>query len=216
MTRSLVGGLECHEMSPDGRVVALARRSEGIVTSAQLMDAGLTPKAVAHRVKTGWLVRWHRGVFLVGPLEVPLSRPRAAVLAVGEGAVLSHHAAAALWEFPAVRPGAIDVTLPGCSARNRPGIRIHRVRDLHPADVTRRRDLPLTSPARTLLSPRDWHPATSHAPSRPPRYSGGSHLIPSMSSSRATPTTGEGQRCDNRHERTRTSPAQKPSAACSG
>ena len=61
----------------------------------------MSPTAIAHRVKTGWLVRWHRGVFLVGPLEAPLSRARAAVLAVGRGAVLSHLAAAAVWELRA-------------------------------------------------------------------------------------------------------------------
>ena len=124
-------------------------------------------------------MRWHRGVFLVGPLEAPLSRARAAVLAVGEGAVLSHLAAAALWEFLAPRPGAIDVTLPNRSARNRSGIHVHRVRDLHPADVTRRRDLPVTGPARTLLdlatrlTPRELARAT-----RRPRFSGGSHHLP--------------------------------------
>jgi very-short-patch-repair endonuclease len=138
-------------MRPDRRVVALAGREHGVVTSAQLIEAGLTPKAIAHRVKSGWLVRLHRGVFLVGPLEAPLSRAKAAVLAAGEGAVLSHLAAAAVWEFLAPRPGPIDVTLPGRNARNRPGIRLNRVTRLHPADITRRHDLPVTSPARTVL-----------------------------------------------------------------
>jgi very-short-patch-repair endonuclease len=121
------------------------------VTSAELANAGLSPTAIAHRVKTGWLVRWHRGVFLVGPLEAPLSRARAAVLAVGDGAVLSHFAAAVVWELRAHQSGPVDVTLPGRNARNRPGIRIHRVAQLHPADITAHRNLPVTSPARTLL-----------------------------------------------------------------
>ena len=138
-------------MRLEANVVALARREEGIVTSAQLADAGLSPTAIAHRVATGWLVRWHRGVFLVGPLEAPLSRAKAAVLAVGDGAVLSHHAAAAVWEFLAPRPGPIDVTVPARHARNRPGIRIHRVTRLHHTDNARRHELPVTSPARTLL-----------------------------------------------------------------
>jgi very-short-patch-repair endonuclease len=146
-----VVGIERHEMSADGRVVALARRADGVVTSAQLAEAGLSPTAIAHRVGSGWLVRLHRGVFLVGPLEAPRSRAKAAVLAAGEGAVLSHLAAATLWEFLAARPGAIDVTLPGRNARTRPGVRLHRVSRLHPADVTRRHDLPVTSPGRTLL-----------------------------------------------------------------
>ena len=140
------------------------------MTSAQLVDAGMTPKAIAHRVATGWLVRLHRGVFLVGPLEAPLSRARAAVLAVGEGALLSHLAAAALWEFVAPRPGAIDVTVPGRNARNRAGIRDPPRHPISiPTDITRRRDLPVTSPARTLLdlatrlTPRDLARATEEA-----------------------------------------------------
>ena len=138
-------------MRPEGRVLALARSSDGVVTTSQLVRVGLTKKAIAHRVATGWLVRRHRGVFLVGPLEAPLSRARAAVLAVGDGALLSLLVAGFVWEFLAARPGPIDVTVPGRNARSRPGIRVHRVGRLHPSDVTRRRDLPVTSPARTLL-----------------------------------------------------------------
>jgi len=162
-------GVECHEMSPDGRVLALARGWDGVVTSAQLAGAGLSPTVIAHRVATGWLVRLYRGVFLVGPLEAPLSRARAAVLAVGEGALLSHFAAAQVWELCAPRPGPIDVTVHGRNARNRAGVRIHRVTRLHPTDITRRHDLPITSPARTLLdlatrlTPRDLARATEEA-----------------------------------------------------
>src|SRR5215207_11763982 len=125
-------------MRPDRRVVILARRQAGVVTSAQLANAGLTPKAVEHRVALGWLVRLHRGVFLVGPLEAPLSRAKAAVLAVGEGAVLSHLTAAAVWELRAPESGVIDVTVSGRNARNRTGIRVHRVRGA----ASRRRDQP--------------------------------------------------------------------------
>ena len=127
--------------------------------------------------------------------RVPRRPPRgaafatqAAVLAVGEGALLSHFAAAAVWELCAARPGPIDVTVPGRNARNRPGIRVHRVTHLHPADITRRRDLPSPAqPAHSSTSPPDSRPETSPAPPRRPRYSGGSPRIPSMSSSRRYP-----------------------------
>ena len=169
MTRCLASRLECHEVHPDGRVLAVARRADGIVTSAQLADAGLTRTAIAHRVATGWLVRQHRGVFLVGPLEAPLSRARAAVVAVGDGAALSHLAAGEVWELCAPRPGPIDVTIPGRNARSRPGIRLHRVTHLYPTDITRRHDLPITSRPEpcfdlaTQLTPRDLARATEEA-----------------------------------------------------
>jgi predicted transcriptional regulator of viral defense system len=73
------------------------------------------------------------------------------VLATGEGAVLSHHSAAAAWELLALRAGPIAVTLPARGARRRPGIELHRVRRLDPTDIRRHRAVPVTSPARTLL-----------------------------------------------------------------
>jgi hypothetical protein len=51
----------------------------------------------------------------------------AAVLACGEGAVLSHHSAAALWELLRPIDGAIHVSVPTTSGRTaRRGIHIHR------------------------------------------------------------------------------------------
>ena len=94
----------------------------------------------------------HRGVYLVGPLEAPLSRPMAAVLAVGDGAVLSHASAADVWELATAAPDPVDVTVSSTAGpRSRPGLRVHRVRDLPPEDVTRHRGVPATSPPRTLL-----------------------------------------------------------------
>ncbi len=52
-----------NEMHP---VVALAARQHGIVTTAQLLDAGVGRGSIARRVEGGWLVPLHRGVFQVG------------------------------------------------------------------------------------------------------------------------------------------------------
>ena len=147
-------------MHPDQRVMAVAGRQHGCVSLAQLLDAGLTRRAVARRVERGWLLRRHRGVYLIGPLEAPLSRLMAATLAVGAGAVLSHEAAAEAWRL---LPGGdpVDVTLARDGPRSRPGIRVHRVAHLPTEDVARHRNLPLTSPARTLLDLAATHsPAT--------------------------------------------------------
>jgi very-short-patch-repair endonuclease len=131
-------------------VVALASRRHAVVSSAELTEAGLGRHAVAHRVAVGWLRRMFRGVYLVGPLETPHSWAMAAALAVGKGAVVSHYSAAVLWELRPPREGPVDVTVPGRKTRGRPGIRVHRSR-LHPHDATRRHEIPVTSPARTLL-----------------------------------------------------------------
>jgi len=65
------------------------------------------------------------------------------------GAALSHDAAGEVLGIRRRRPGALDVTVPS-ARRNRPGIRLHR-RALRDDDVTRRHNIPLTSPVRTLL-----------------------------------------------------------------
>ena len=103
------------------------------------------------RISTGWLVRRHRGVYLVGPLRTPLTESMAAVLALGDGSLLSHYPAAVLWGIRPPAPGPIEVTVIGRDARGPDEISVHRVAGLDPADATRKDGVPVTSPARTLL-----------------------------------------------------------------
>jgi very-short-patch-repair endonuclease len=74
----------------------------------------------------------------------------AAVLAFGDGAVLSHRSAAALWGI--ARPTeVIEVTVSGTAGRaERRGINVHRSRTLLSSDCTRRTGIPVTKPSRTL------------------------------------------------------------------
>jgi len=75
----------------------------------------------------------------------------AAVLAVGDGAVLSHTSAVALWQFLRPIPGPIHVTVSGDGGRKRRrGLRLHRSRTLTPRDITRRHGIAVTIPARTI------------------------------------------------------------------
>jgi very-short-patch-repair endonuclease len=129
----------------------LAGRQHAVVRSDQLAAAGLTKDAVAHRVKEGRLRRIHRGVYLVASLPAPLTLEMAAVFACGPTAVLSHHAAAALWEIRPDRQGDVDVTVVSRRVRHRSGVRVHRAQRLNPRDVRRRHGIPVTAPARTLL-----------------------------------------------------------------
>ncbi|HEU5141865.1 MAG TPA: DUF559 domain-containing protein [Solirubrobacterales bacterium] len=75
----------------------------------------------------------------------------AAVLACGEGAMLSHGSAAAAWGIGEERLGRIDVSVP-CASFNHPAeVRVHRRYGLRSGDVGVRESIPLTSPVRTLL-----------------------------------------------------------------
>ncbi len=137
--------------APDRRALALARRQHGAVTVAQLVAAGLGRHAIAFRLSKGWLRRLHHGVYLVGPLEAPLTHPMAAVLAYGAGALLSHSSAAVLRCLRTAPDGTIHVTVVGRDVRSRDGVIAHSVGHLHPSDATRHHGIPVTSPARTLL-----------------------------------------------------------------
>src|SRR3954469_5101426 len=81
---------------PDVEVAGRAARQWGVVAAAELRDCGLSKKAVARRVRNGWLHPLHRGIYAVGHDNPPLEgRFLAAVKACGVAAVLSHFAGAA-------------------------------------------------------------------------------------------------------------------------
>jgi very-short-patch-repair endonuclease len=137
----------------DAEIAYRARLQHGVVTSVQLMAAGLSRRAISHRVSAGRLHRIHRGVFAVGHLPTsPHARAIAAVMACGKGAALSHRSAAALWDMTPDRRGPIDVT--ARAGRKHHGIRVHRSK-LDDRDVTTHFGIPITSPARTLLDLAD-------------------------------------------------------------
>lgn len=75
----------------------------------------------------------------------------AAVLACGDGALLSHRSASELWGIGSHGEIRIDVTVPDRSGRRRPNIAIHRPRTLRDKDRVTLDGIPVTTPARTLL-----------------------------------------------------------------
>jgi hypothetical protein len=97
----------------------MAARQHGIVDHAQLLEVGLTPAAVKHRVAAGWLHRKHRRVYAVGhPGLTQRGRWMAAVLSGGDEAVLSHRSAGALWGLCLDAPSPeITAPLHSCSGR---------------------------------------------------------------------------------------------------
>ena len=137
----------------DPAIARIASRQHGVVARRQLLALGIGADAINHRLARERLHPVHRGVYLVGhPVPAPLAKEMAAVLACGEGAVLTHESAAsAVWRLCSETRGPTHITLPSRSNRSRPGIRVHRTRALEPHDLRRRRGLPVTAPARTLL-----------------------------------------------------------------
>ena len=146
---------------PSSDLWALGESQHGVVARAQLLDVGLTPEAIKHRIAKGRLHPVWRGVYAVGRPQ--LSRYgtwTAAVLSCGPEAVLSHGSAAALWRIGEERRGEIEISVPAGVARRRPGIVVHRRARHTSFDLTRHHGIPVTNPVRTLVDlaaclPRD-------------------------------------------------------------
>jgi very-short-patch-repair endonuclease len=111
-------------MHNEARVRAIQARQLGLISGGQSAGLGLTRKVLARQVAEG---RWERclpGVFrdVLAPASFRQSS-LAAVLWAGEGAVVSHAAAGALW----------------------------RIEEVEPVDRRMIGPIPVTSPARTLI-----------------------------------------------------------------
>jgi putative AbiEi antitoxin of type IV toxin-antitoxin system len=136
--------------SAEQEVARIAGRQHGVVTVGQLLEAGLSRAAVKRRVEKGLLHRVHQGVYRVGH-RAPSTEARylAAVLACGEGAVLSGPAAAFLYGLTRGPAPAPEATTLGY--RRVAGVATRRVRRLHPRDTTVHRAIPVTTVQRTLV-----------------------------------------------------------------
>ena len=164
--------------SRDGRIACIASAQHGVITRAQLVSCGVSTSAISDRLAAGRLHRIHRGVYAVGHTQLSeRGRWMAAVLACGDGAVLSHLSAAELWGIRR-RPEThgrgelpdVHVTVPRTSGvRKRNGIVLHRSSTLTARHCTLHDGIPVTTPARTLadipplLSPAQFAAALREA-----------------------------------------------------
>jgi hypothetical protein len=142
----------------DTIVSRLAARQHGVVALWQLTALGIEASAIRRRVADGRLRRVHRGVYAIGPLGRK-GYWMAAVLACGEGALLSHRDAAMLWNLRQTDRTAIDVTVAGARRRRRSRIAVHSTAEIHADDRAEVDGIPVTSIARTLLDLAEVVPA---------------------------------------------------------
>jgi len=131
-------------------LVELAVDQHGVVGVDQV---GLTARAVQYRAAAGRLHRIHQSVYSLVPRGL-LKREglyMAAVLACGDGAVLSHRSAATLHELRDWGHTTIELTVPRRSRRKHAGVTVHCSTTLTDADVTVVNSIPCTNVHRTLL-----------------------------------------------------------------
>ena len=136
----------------DRRLSSLAVKRHRVVSTRALAALGFSPARISQRAAEGRLTQLHRGVYLVGPGRPSLhGKWLAAVIACGDGAVLSHRHGAMLWDMRITDRASVDVTVPGSARRQHDGITVHRTRSLHLDDLTVIDHIPVTSAEQTLL-----------------------------------------------------------------
>jgi very-short-patch-repair endonuclease len=136
------------------RIVELAQSQHGLASRQQLIEIGLTRRAIERRLHHHTLRPVQRVVYVVGPLVSTWAREMAAVLAFGPQAVLASWTALKLRDLPlpdVADVAVVHVILPLTSSGRRPGVRVHRSGDLQPTEVQELHGMPATSPARSLL-----------------------------------------------------------------
>jgi hypothetical protein len=135
----------------DRAISALAERQHGVVAYEQLIRLGLSRHGIDTRVAARRLHRIHRGVYSV--IAPTLLRReghwKAATLAVGDGAVLSHRSAASHWGLLSYGGSRLIVTVPR-RVRPRSGLTLHCRLALPGHHTTIKDAIPVTTIARTI------------------------------------------------------------------
>jgi hypothetical protein len=128
----------------------IAQQQHGVVTRSQLLRSGVSTRQIETRVEAGNLLREHRGVYRVGHRAPSIEATYlAAVLAAGEGAVLSGLAAAYMHRL--VKGPAPSPEVTARNERRIEGVRVHRCRVLNARSCGIVRGIPITNVPRTLV-----------------------------------------------------------------
>src|SRR5690349_11129237 len=137
-----------------GLGAAIASSQHGAVSLAQLLDVGATRHAITWAVACGELTRAAPAVFVAsGSPRTWRQALAVAVLDAGDGACVSHRAAAILLGIARRdQPELVEVTSPRSRSHRLEGVILHRPLDLDPErDVVLVDGIPCTGPLRTLV-----------------------------------------------------------------
>ncbi len=130
-----------------------ARPQGGVFTTSQAADLGVGYEVIRSQIAAGRWERLHEGVYLMGNMRPgEFSSRWAALLASGDGAVLSHATAAHIYGIRRSTPGSqIHVSIPAERIEvSVPGARVRRSR-LLPGKGATYQGWPITTAADTVL-----------------------------------------------------------------
>lgn len=136
----------------DERMEALASRQHGLISHEQAVTLGFSESAIRHRRSNGRLSMMRPRVYrLAGAIETASMRANGAVLAAGDGAVLSHTSAAAIAGLPGFTIDPVVITMPRRWPRPLDGVRVEQSLALPGHHVHVAGGIPCTTMARTLF-----------------------------------------------------------------
>ena len=135
------------------RLVQYAYRQFGLVTAADVAGCRVSRGWMQRRMETGEWSRIYRGVFRLGANASLDAREMAGLLAVGDGAVLSHISAARRLGLDVPVDDSVQITVPTSRhvRKKLSGVRIWHSRDLLAKDITTRGPFRITHLGRTIV-----------------------------------------------------------------
>lgn len=139
-------------MQKDKDLTQLAATQFGVFSRRQATEGGLSPSAISRRTSSGAWVRVLPAIYRLN--SAPPTWQQLAVAAwlwAGRDAVLSHRAAAKLWELDGAGCDFAELWVPTSVRSPSSRVRLHVTNDLRSGEVQSRGPFRVTRPTRTLI-----------------------------------------------------------------
>jgi hypothetical protein len=130
---------------------ALAQKQYGLISRAQALSAGLTARAIEHRLKSGRWIAIHPEVYAISGSPSSWFRDEMAACLWARDGLASHRAAGFLYELPGCKEPPIEIRSTRTKVVPRSGVIVHHTKWLPPDQRHRMVGIPCTSIDRTLL-----------------------------------------------------------------
>jgi very-short-patch-repair endonuclease len=139
-------------MTPVQRCFGLAAKQHGCLTVEQAHVCGLSVSQIHRWLRTGRVERLGHHVLRVGGSPPSWEQQlAAALLDLGDDAVVSHHAAAALYGFDGFARQPVELTMPRAGRGREAHWRLHTTRRMERIDRTEVEGFRCTTASRTII-----------------------------------------------------------------
>jgi very-short-patch-repair endonuclease len=146
----------------DRALTDLAATQDGVFTNDDARRIGLTKRQMDRRVGRSISVLYD-GVYRVSGAPITWhSELRAATLAAGEGAAISHRSAGAIYEIPGGSREFIELSCIRWKRTVHGNLVVHESRRLDARDIQLVQGIPVTTPERTLLDLASQFPRANY------------------------------------------------------